>query len=530
MIIFVQPLIGMVGLWRIAQHSQHITDGPLDTMKNSLSRKLGLKRRVTLLLSTPGNSLTMPMSWGIVHPVVRLPSDAENWSVEKKHIVLLHELSHVQRWDCLTQVLAQIACAIYWFNPMTWLVASQLHIERERACDNQILTAGFKASDYADHLLEIARTLRSKNSALLPAVPMARNFVTRRKSEGKARREGLPFSPAFGFSRLSSLERRLRRILDGNQNRQPITSRGIIFGFLLSACILLPLGTIQLTGCREGKPKGFTQTYPEGLPKEIINDKDGSKMILIPAGEFIMGSPEGEGGDDEHPQHTVFLDAFYIDAYEVTNAQFKKFLEANPQWRKDKIEREYHNGDYLKDWDDMNYPGGKADHPVVHVSWYAAAAYAQWVGARLPTEAQWEKAARGGLVGKTYPWGDKLSHDDANDSGTGGRDQWSGTAPVGSFPANGYKLFDMAGNVWEWCADAYDDYYKNSLKNNPAGPETMVTFEGNSFTNVKTRRVVRGGSWFYNSLGNMRCADRRSYRPASMYDAVGFRCCVPSED
>ncbi|HIE28304.1 TPA: hypothetical protein EYP66_13550, partial [Candidatus Poribacteria bacterium] len=261
------------------------------------------------------------------------------------------------------------------------------------------------------------------------------------------------------------------------------------------------------------------RTYPK--PEAIVSN-DGGKMVLIPAGEFQMGS--NDGGKYEQPVHTVFLDAYYIDAYEVTNAQFKKFLEANPQWRKDRIDRKYHSVDYLKDWNGMNYPSGKADHPVVYVSWYAAAAHAQWAGKRLPTEAEWEKAARGGLVGKKYPWGDSISHDDANYKGTGGKDKWEGTSPVGSFAPNGYGLYDMAGNVWEWCADEYDgSYYSNSPQNNPKGPGISITFKNDDFTNVKTRRVLRGGCWDFNTYV-LRCANRLNFDPTFTHNSIGFRC------
>ena len=289
-----------------------------------------------------------------------------------------------------------------------------------------------------------------------------------------------------------------------------------------------------------GVPKIQSQDNVETKKLTKIRQKDGMKIVYIPAGTFIMGTsnaqidemlrdnPTWKRVNDEKPAHEVYTDAFYMDEHEVTNAQFKKFLEDNPEWRKDRIDGKYvWNKDYyLRDWNGMNYPSGKADHPVVYVSWYAAAAYAQWVGARLPTEAQWEKAARGGLTGKRYPWGDTITHDDANYWRTGGRDIWDGTSPVGSFPANGYGLFDMAGNVWEWCADEYDSgYYSKSPKNNPTGPGTPIRFANNNFTNIKSSRVLRGGTWYYDFLFNLRCADRCRLVPARTDYFVGFRCC-----
>ena len=127
-----------------------------------------------------------------------------------------------------------------------------------------------------------------------------------------------------------------------------------------------------------------------------------TEMVRIPAGEFEMGSNEIM---EATPEHTVYLDAFYIDPYEVTNAQFKAFIDANPDWNKDNIPSEYHNGNYLRLWNGNDYPQGKANHPVVYVSWYAAMAYAKWKGKRLPTEAEWEKAARGGMTDRRYVWG-----------------------------------------------------------------------------------------------------------------------------
>ena len=186
-------------------------------------------------------------------------------------------------------------------------------------------------------------------------------------------------------------------------------------------------------------------------PTEIISEVDGATMVLIPAGTFQMGSTIGDS--DEQPVHTVSLNAFYMDIYEVTNARYQRFVESTgyPQPPLS------HNPRF-------NAP----DTPVVRMSWRDAVAYAAWANKRLPTEAEWEYAARGGLVGKRYPNGDIITYTDANLAGVGGTDKWKWTAPVGSFPPNGYNLYDMAGNVWEWCFDEYNgEFYSLSTENNP---------------------------------------------------------------
>ena len=138
-------------------------------------------------------------------------------------------------------------------------------------------------------------------------------------------------------------------------------------------------------------PKPDTPPPPEG-------------MVPIPAGEFQMGSVDPEAANDEQPVHTVYVNAFFMDKYETTNSEYQKFVLANPHWGKDQIDKAFHDGDYLKQWNGNAYPIGKANHPVSGVSWYAAMAYALWKGKRLPTEAEWEYAARGGLAGQKYPW------------------------------------------------------------------------------------------------------------------------------
>ena len=244
-------------------------------------------------------------------------------------------------------------------------------------------------------------------------------------------------------------------------------------------------------------------------------------MVLIPAGEFQMGNNDYDVEDDEKPMHTVYVDAFYIDKYEVTNAQYKAFVDANPQWQKDRIPDKYHTGDYLSDWNGSNYPEGESNHPVTYVSWYGAMAYAQWVGKRLPTEAEWEKAARGGLVGKQYPWGNFFDPNKENFGATVSR-----TIAVGTYPANGYGLYDMAANVSEWCLDQYDsDFYQYSARQNPISGES-VTKVVNTFMNVNKSRVLRGGSWF-SAERSIRVSNRGSAMPASTSPLMGFRCVRP---
>ena len=268
-----------------------------------------------------------------------------------------------------------------------------------------------------------------------------------------------------------------------------------------------------------------------GFSESTIADQ--TKMALIPAGSFEMGTPPGEIERLqqvyqinrtalfilETPQHTVHLDAFHMDKYPVTNAQFKLFLDAQPRWQPGNIPDRYHNGHYLKDWQDSDYPPGKALHPVVYVSWYAAVAYALWAGKRLPTEAEWEYAARGGLAKMAFPWGnDSVDPSRANYH----QSNLDETTPVGSYPPNGYGLFDMAGNMWEYCADEWQaDFYDTSPAHNPVAGGQGFAYD--DFLSVTTRRVIRGGSWGGAPV-NLRVAYRDSHPPEGAGNHVGFRC------
>ena len=199
--------------------------------------------------------------------------------------------------------------------------------------------------------------------------------------------------------------------------------------------------------------------------------------------------------------HTVYLEAFYIDKYPVTNNQYKTFIDANPQWHKHHIQKGYHNGNYLRHWKGNTYPNGEADHPVVNVSWYAAMAYAEWMEKRLPTEAEWERAARGGVEGKKYPWGDTIAPTLANYDWNVGE-----ITPVGNYPENGYGLHDVCGNVWEWCFDVYDaDFYISAARQNPISGVNIVERVIDHTINDKWREYCEGvhGAFKMHSFGSL---------------------------
>jgi formylglycine-generating enzyme required for sulfatase activity len=238
---------------------------------------------------------------------------------------------------------------------------------------------------------------------------------------------------------------------------------------------------------------------PESLTMEVTG-KDGAPMALVPAGEFLMGS--NQGASDERPVHRVYLDAYYIDKFEVTTSQFSKFLEDTGRKQPDK-------------WGEIN-PTFDWVRPVVGVDWNDADAYCYWAGKRLPTEAEWEKAARG-TDGRKYPWGSEEPSETLANFDWDSRRTWRGygtLAPVGSFE-NGkspYWLYDVSGNVWEWVADWYNpNSYLNTHDRNPKGSKSGLL------------KVTRGGSWGDKAY-SLRTSNRRGIPPSDRYRDLGFRC------
>ena len=274
-------------------------------------------------------------------------------------------------------------------------------------------------------------------------------------------------------------------------------------------------------------------TWADGAPVSTykVDDADTSDvssskgMVLIPTGKFQMGSNDPQVGKDAQPVHTVYVDGFYMDETEVTNTQYKAFLLENPQWQKGRVNPEFVNANYLKHWNGNNYPSGRGNHPVVYVSWYAAMAYAEWSGKRLPTEAEWEYAARGGLSGKKYPNGNTITRRDANYGQNLGD-----TTPVKKYPKNGYKLYDMAGNVSEWCLDAYKaDFYstfpRDRVARNPLSGANSIDWLMDTFTDVNRLepRVLRGGTWI-NTANFVGVGCRDGVLPWFTFYSYGFRC------
>ena len=309
-------------------------------------------------------------------------------------------------------------------------------------------------------------------------------------------------------------------------------------------------------------------------------DNSTKGMVYIKAGTFIMGGDNNQASGDEFPKHKVHVDAFWMDETEVTNAEFQEFVDAThyvttaekkPDWEEMKktlppgtakpadsilvaASLVFHktNGpvdlnDYSQwwswereaDWKHPEGPGsnikGRENYPVVQISWYDAMAYCKWAGKRLPTEAEWEFAARGGLENDIYPWGNESINTGKSKANSWGgnfpyyNDQKDGfvkAAPVRSFSPNGYGLYDIAGNVWEWCSDWYDaDYYKsftNSVALNPKGPDKGY----DPSEPYMQKRSVRGGSFLCNDTycTGYRVARRMKSTPDTGLEHTGFRC------
>jgi sulfatase modifying factor 1 len=250
------------------------------------------------------------------------------------------------------------------------------------------------------------------------------------------------------------------------------------------------------------------------------------QVARIPAGEFTMGADDGE--EDERPPHRVYLDEFCIGVYPVTNDQYAAFIRDAkhrlpavrqlPRIVTPEREQTFRELAAPYVWRAGDPPRDRGAHPVTLVSIEDALAYCQWLArktglpVRLPTEAEWERAARGGADGLRYPWGNEIEPSRANFLADRTAKQLRSTVPVGSFAPNAYNLFDVIGNVWEWVSDWYQpDVYTDRLRHNPSGPESG------------TLRLVRGGSWVVHDPRMLRLSYRHKVPPDTYAYSIGFR-------
>jgi formylglycine-generating enzyme required for sulfatase activity len=244
----------------------------------------------------------------------------------------------------------------------------------------------------------------------------------------------------------------------------------------------------------------FIRNSPEPIDRETNSSEHKVEIsvlkipaVLVKGGTFQMGAIDESCSDDTRPAHSVMLTDFYISATEVTIGQYKSYCR---QTGKAMPEQE---------------AGTDNSYPIAFITWYEADEFCKWVGGWLPSEAQWEYAARGGGMNIKYPHGNTLDHSLANYSGTGKTDKWKRVAPVAKFSANHLGLYDMAGNLYEWCQDYYrSDYYQSSGKINPIGPATGMF------------KTIRGGSWYHGEEA-ARTTSRYRYMPVARLSFVGFR-------
>ncbi|XP_045385626.1 formylglycine-generating enzyme isoform X1 [Lemur catta] len=313
-------------------------------------------------------------------------------------------------------------------------------------------------------------------------------------------------------------------------------------------------GTPQRPGAHGGSAAAHRYSREANAPGPVPGERPlaPTKMVLIPAGVFTMGTDDPQiKQDGEAPARRVAIDAFYMDAYEVSNAEFEKFVNSTGYLTEaekfgdsfvfegmlsEQVKTDIHQAVAAAPWwlpvkgANWRHPEGpdstvlhRPDHPVLHVSWNDAVAYCTWAGKRLPTEAEWEYSCRGGLQNRLFPWGNKLHPKGQHYANIWqgefpvtdtGEDGFQGTAPVDAFPPNGYGLYNIVGNAWEWTSDWWTVHHSVEETLNPKGPPSGKD------------RVKKGGSYMCHRsyCYRYRCAARSQNTPDSSASNLGFRC------
>jgi beta-lactamase regulating signal transducer with metallopeptidase domain len=288
------PVVGRFQLLRMEANAEVLATSEWAALLNEASQMLNLRRRVVLLQS---RASVMPLTWGWLRPKVLMPAEAEQWPAERRRIVLLHELAHVKRRDCLTQSLTRMVCALYWFNPLAWMAARQMRIERARACDDLVLNGGCKASDYAGHLVEIATSFRRAPQA---GIAMARS---------------------------SNLEQRVTAIVDGSRARR-LRPAGLVGILICIGAVLFYIGGYKTNAADNDRSSAVSQETLAQLEKFSAEKEAQSKMLAAAAGETIV------------PQFQKYFDAAKKGDFRTITNMFGDFKQHHPQYS--------HAGD--KDW------------------------------------------------------------------------------------------------------------------------------------------------------------------------------------
>jgi beta-lactamase regulating signal transducer with metallopeptidase domain len=302
LVVLLYPVLGRIQLGRMANNAEVLATPEWTALLAEASQLLGLRRRVVLLQSCAS---VMPLTWGWLGPKVLLPLDAEEWPDERRRIVLLHELAHVKRWDCLTQSITRAVCALYWFNPLAWIAARQMRVERERACDDLVLNGGCKASDYAGHLVEIATTFRRA-----------------------------PQGAGIAMARSSNLEQRVTAIVDVSRARR-LHPAGLV-GILISiAAIVFYIGGYKTNAANdETKSSAVNQATLAQIEKFSTEKEAQAKMLAAAAGENIL------------PQFQKYFDAAKKGDFQTVTNMYADFKNHHPQYSHDGKDSRpaYHTG------------------------------------------------------------------------------------------------------------------------------------------------------------------------------------------
>ena len=334
-------IVGIGAVWYISARSDDFS-GAIAPLR------LDLKRRYRVRLS---DAVTVPMVWGFFRPVILLPADANHWQAERQRAVLLHELGHIQRRDWLMQTIAQLTCALYWFNPLVWFATRQMRTEAEQACDDHVLNAGYQSTDYAQHLLDIVRNVKAAGSAARAAVAMARH---------------------------SKIEGRLRTVLAENRNRHPVTKVAVAIGLLVLTCFAIPMGAMRLAEAVDEEDTLYQEIQtvsefrPEPLPKNATEAEKVARSeqyqqkwerVVQLCDQFLKAYPQSERYDEVWYEKLSYLSTLKRDT--EFDAGAEAFLSERPSSKyADKLhilrayhlERQFKFHEALAEWDKVDDP------------------------------------------------------------------------------------------------------------------------------------------------------------------------------